>query len=272
MTDAATTTAAGDAGADGAQAQAQQQTTTGGVPTPADLAAQQQAQAQQQAAAQQATQQQQASQQQDTNPNAPDMTGWPQAAIDAYNDRDRQARQYQREAGDRRIQAKSATDTAMRDAALAFAKAAGLEIPGTEAPTLETVTQQLGGVTTERDEARMTAALTSTAWEQGVDRAKLGYLQYQLSQDAAYKALDPTAADFSDKLSAIVASKLAADATLKAAGSAGASGVESLGGASGNSAITQERFNAMSVAERTDLYTSDRATYDRLAAGQYQRG
>jgi hypothetical protein len=47
--------------------------------------------------------------------------------------------------------------------------------------------------------------------------------------------------------------------------SAVASSVESLGGSTGSATITPEAFKGMSIMAKSDLYRTDKATYDKLA-------
>ena len=172
-----------------------------------------------------------------------------------------------KEAGDQRINAKNAArEDGMRQAAIALAKAAGIELPGDDAepPTVEKVSEQLTQVQTERNAAALRAATIEAAWKAGVDPTKLGYLSYALSQNPAYTGLDTAAADFSENLQAAIDAQVSMDTTLKLTGSAVASGVERLGGASGSSTITPEAFAQMNITERSNLYKTDKATYDKL--------
>lgn len=195
-----------------------------------------------------------------------DTTGWPQEAVTAYEKAKADATRYQREAGDSRINAKrSAADEARAQILADLTKVLDPTAATTAAPTVEGVTQQLTTVQSDLTTAKRTAATVAEAWAQGIDPGKLGYLQYQLSTDATYGALDPTAPDFGAKLTASIAALAAQDATLKLPGGAVASGVESLGGAGGATAISPEAFAAMSIAERTNLYKTDKAAYDKLA-------
>lgn len=194
-----------------------------------------------------------------------DTTGWPEAAITAAAKAQRDAARFQQEAGDSRIQSKQNAANEERQRLLAeFTKILDPDAAANAAPTLDGVTQQLGSVSAERDAAVRNAAAVTEAWTQGVDPSKLGYLQYQLSNDAAYKGLVATDAEFGSKLKASIAALVAADPTLKLTGSAVASGVESLGGAGGATTITPEAFASMSIVDRQNLYRTDKATYDKL--------
>lgn len=223
---------------------------TGGIPTPGDLAAQQQA------------------------PTPPASTDGQPADKPADTDPAKELQRLQaenlrlrKEAGDQRINAKNAArEDGMRQAAIALAKAAGIELPSDDAepPTVEKVSQQLSQVQAERNAAALRAATIEAAWQAGVDPTKLGYLSYALSQNPAYTGLDPAAPDFSANLQAAIDAQVSMDTTLKLTGSAVASGVERLGGASGSSTITPEAFAQMNITERSNLYKTDKATYDKL--------
>lgn len=250
-------TDAGATGAEGAAAAAAAAPT----PTPADAAA---AAGTQQAAAAAAAGTEAGAQAAATGQQV-DTTGWPQAAIDAYNVQVANAAKYQREAGDSRINAKTKAAADERTRLLTeFQKLIDPTAAAGAEPTVEGLTATLGTKDSTIAGLQRANAATTEAWSQGVDPTKLGYLNYQLSQDAEFAQLDPTAPDFGDKVKASVAALVAKDATLKLTGSAVASGVESLGGASGSATITPEAFAAMNMADRTALYNNDRATYDRL--------
>lgn len=192
-----------------------------------------------------------------------------QQQTEPWNDPDAARAEIERlrkENGDSRINAKNAAreegkNAATQDIAKALLGVLGVEMPGEQQATPEQLAEQVGNVTTERDTARADAALTRTAWELGVDPSKLDYLSFKLSKTGA---LDPNAADFSDKLRASITAAIAEDATLKRSGTVQASGVENLAGSGGNDTITPEKFAKMSLAERQNLYKSDKAAYDRL--------
>lgn len=206
-----------------------------------------------------------------------DTTGWPQAAIDALSAGQRQIADLRRERGDERMNAKAqAAQDGARKAIADAAKLAGLEIPGltdedNSAADPKALAGQITELTGERDGARTAQAITDVAWEQGVDRTKLGYLNYQLSQDATLKGLDGTTAEGRGKISAAVAALVAADSTLKLTGSAQAGGVEQLAGSGTADEISQEAFNSMSMLGRAELNQRDPAAYQRLVAGQTSR-
>lgn len=250
--------AAPAAPAPGEQAQA-------ATPSPADLAARQAAAPAAGASAEQARATTGADPQAQNAVQAPDMTGWPQEAIDAYNRRDGDARRYQREAGDSRIQSKqNAAADATKDL---LAKLTAVLDPDAAQPaqTVEQVTQQLTAVQQQANTAAREAAVIQAAWQAGIDSAKLDFLQWRLDRSQEFGALDPASAEFRAKITEQVAAQVAADPTLRAAGTVQASGVEQPGGASSTSAITPEAWAGMSLQERQNLYHSDKAAYDRLA-------
>lgn len=232
------------------------------VPTPAELAARQPAPAG--ASAEQARATTADAQGEQPGPQAPDMTGWPQEAIDAYNRRDTDARRYQREAGDSRIQSKANAAQEAREQLLATLTQA-LNPQAAEPASVEQVTQQLTAAQQLAATSARETAVVQAAWQAGVDPTRLDFLQWKLSKADGFGALDPASADFRAKITEQVAAQVAADPTLRAAGTVQASGVEQPGGASGASAITPEAWAAMSLAERQNLYHTDKAAYDRLA-------
>lgn len=204
----------------------------------------------------------------------PGFATFPAEAQQALRARDAEARRYQREAGDERINAKAtAAQDGARAALAEAARLAGLEIPGlTDTDKGEADPKALAQAVTqanqERDAARKDAATVKAALLGGVDPARLGYVQYLLTQDKAYQALALDAGDFDAKLGASINGLLAQDATLRLTGTAQASGVETLGGSGGVGEITPEQFGRMSIQDRQNLYHTDKATYDRLVAAQ----
>lgn len=253
--------------ATGAAAQATDTTTQGTtdagqqatVATPADAA---------QAAAATAGQGQQQGEQQQDAPAQVDTSAWPEEARKAYERRDADAKRYQREAGDARVHTRDKAREEERSTVLQrIMEVLDPEAAKTSEPTVESVTQQLQAAHAERDNARREAAAVQAAIGAGVDPARLDYLHYKLGR-TDFAQLDPASAEFSAKVKAAVDAQVSADQTLRAAGTAQVSGVESTGGHGTTSDITQERFAGMNMLERSDLRTRDRATYDRLVAGQ----
>lgn len=170
-----------------------------------------------------------------------------------------------KENGDARVNAKAAAKTeGQTELAKALAPLLGIELPGEQAATPEQLTQQVTTVTTERDTARFDAAVAQAAWAAGIDPSKADYLAFKLSKNPDIAGADPTSAEFAGKLKASIDGLMAEDATLKRSGTVQASGVEAPAGSGGSDTITPEKFANMSMAERTKLYQTDRATYDRL--------
>lgn len=244
MSDTATTTATGSAtGAASTDQQGQQAQPTG-----------EQGQQQAQAPVPTPPAQQQANEQQNAEPwKDPDAA---KAEIERLR----------KENGDSRINAKNtAREEGKTEAQTALAKALapllGIELEGEQQATPEQLAEQVGSVTTERDEARVDATLTRTAWELGVDPSKLDYVAFKLRKTGA---LDPTVDDFAGKLKSSITALVAEDATLKRSGTVQASGVENLAGSGGSDTVTPEKFAGMTLMERSELRKSDPATYDRL--------
>lgn len=206
----------------------------------------------------------------------PGFATFPAEAQAALRARDTEARRYQQEAGDQRINAKNeAAQKGAREALAKAAKLAGLDIPGlTDAEEGAADPQQLAAqittVTGERDNSlRETTALRAAlrALMPGDDAAKdeaLEYLAFRLGRDAAYNA-DPTASDYGAKIGSTVTTLVAADPRFRPAGTGTVtSGVESLGGSQASGQITAEQFGKMSLGERQQLRNTDPETYQRL--------
>lgn len=181
-----------------------------------------------------------------------------------------------RKLGDDRMTSKAnAATEATQKTLAAVVEALGIKLPGSEAPTLESVTKQLGEAggtitetTTQRDAALKSLAVTQAAWAEGVNPEKLDYLEFKLGKDADFQKIDTTKPGYEGKVKAAIAAITAADSTLKLAGQVQRSGAESFGGASGDDAITKSGFAAMSMAQRTALKQSNPAAYARLVAEQ----
>jgi len=160
------------------------------------------------------------------------------------------------------------------DALRTLAEAAGLELPD-ETPTVETLGRDLQAKSVDLERATERAgkaeadlAILRAAWAAGISPDREKYLTFVLSDDTEVKAARGT-----DQFSATVSSKITAlagsDPMLKGnAGSGGrASGPDSFGGANGSSAITPEKFEAMSYDERLELFQKNPEEYRRLSAG-----
>lgn len=270
MTDASGATGSGQGTGGDASQQNGQQGTQGGDQ-------------QQQAAGQQGTQQQgtqaQGTQGQEAAGDAylaqrfPGFASFPAEAQAALRARDGEARRYQAEAGDQRINAKNeANRDGQRKALAEVAKLAGLKIPGlTDGDgdaDPKVLAAQITTANGERDAARLDATMLRQAVAAGAAPDKLDYLAFKLSQSNEYRQIDPNAADASAKVRASIDAALAQDATLRQTGTVQVSGVENHGGSNGADAITPDKFKAMTIQERQDLYFKDQAQYDRLVAAQ----
>lgn len=249
-TGAATTTAAGDQGAatgdQGAAGTTTATTTAAGAGQAAQAgAAQAGAQGQQQAAA-----------------GDLDWSAAPPELRAEYERLSNRNHELQRERGNERINAKTeARNEGALNAVRDLAKSLGLELPGDEV-TVEGVQAELQTVTTRADGAARAAAVTEAAWEHDVDRGQREYLDFLVSKDTSLPA--PSDPEFAAKVSAAVASLVAAHPTLRRSGTAAAAGVENHGGANGNDSTSQEKFDAMTLGERSKLYLEDPDTYNRL--------
>ncbi len=206
----------------------------------------------------------------------PGIASWPQEAQQALLARDSEARRYQQEAGDSRINAKNeAAQRGARDALAQAAKLAGLDIPGLTdveegAGDPKALAEQITTVTGERDSSLRDVAAYRAALRAlmpGDDAAKddaLEFLAFKLGRDATYKG-DPNEADYGAKIGATVTTLVAADPRFRPAGTGTvASGVESLGGSQASGQITSEQFGKMSLGERQQLRNTDPETYRRL--------
>lgn len=271
MTDASGATGSSQAtGGDASQQQQNGQQATDGQQQQA--ATQTNTQGQQQAQAGD-TQQQTADREAALAQRFPGFSSWPAEAQEAVRARDRDAVKYQREAGDNRVAAREdARQAGANEATLALARsvfgALGVELPGEAQVTPEQLTQQVQATTGERDAARLESLTLRQAIPAGVDPTKLDYLAFKLSQNAEYRQIDPNDAAADGKVRASIDAVLAQDATLRQTGSVQTSGVASHVGNAGADTITPERFQKMTVQERTDLFYNDKPLYDRLVAAQ----
>ena len=137
---------------------------------------------------------------------------------------------------------------------------------GDEAPTAEALAAKVVDANVERDDAKRDAALVVAAVEAGVDVARLDYLRFILSRRAEFSAIDPADAEAGATLKTLISEEITKDSSLKTSGTARGTGDTQFGGANSGKQITLDEFKAMSLAERTELYRSNRAEYDRLVA------
>lgn len=193
-----------------------------------------------------------------------DTTGWPAEAVAAFQARDADARRYQNEAAGKRIANKDA-----QAAVRALAVQAGIELP----PDPNAVPDSAQVTEAFRAE-RFDGALAHAALQHGIPAAQLDYAAFKLSRNEEAKALDPTASDYRARLSAIVQGEIQRDASLLGAGTQQqqVASVQDLGGAAGNANLTADAWGRMSPLERAQIYTTDKATYDRLVTEESAAG
>lgn len=171
-----------------------------------------------------------------------------------------------RERGDERIAAKQqAADEARKDLLQTLTKALGGEVEG-ETPTVEGLSKTLETVTSERDRAHVDKGVVLEAWQQGVDPARLEYLQFMLTKRADFGKISAADENLGATLKTMISEEIAKDSSLKAPGAARGSGDTQFGGAGDAKTYTAEQFKQMSLAERTELFRTNRAEYDRLVA------
>lgn len=164
---------------------------------------------------------------------------------------------------------------AQRKSLLTLAEAAGIKIEDPDKETLQSLQEKLTGKVLQGDQeseqtanelraARLELAVFRLAGEEKVDPARL---TNRVSFVQATADLDPSAADFNDKLKAAIQAEVKNDSTLKAGGpGSSTSGADQYGGAGGDQ-ITQEAFDKMSFAERSALYKRNPELHNRLANG-----
>lgn len=179
----------------------------------------------------------------------------------------------EREKADVRIQKEGELKReAKRQELLNVAKVAGIEVEDPSKETIETLTQKLTGkvmkgdeTTSELQQAKIELAVyrTSALPDVRVDPDKL---TNRVSFVKAVAALDPSAADFNDQVKSAIMAEIQNDPTLRVSGGTSKSGADQYGGAGGGQ-ITKEAFAQMGVGERTKLFQTDPALYERLANG-----
>ena len=104
-------------------------------------------------------------------------------------------------------------------------------------------------------------ALDKAARRAGADEDLLDAV---LARKGSLKQLDPSDKDFTKKLDALVKTELDANPKLRAAQVAGSSGADFNGG-SGEGAVTQAKFDAMSPAEKNRLFNTNPSLYRTLS-------
>jgi hypothetical protein len=174
-----------------------------------------------------------------------------------------------RENGASRTNAKAqAAQEAKTEVLSEIAKALGLGPE--EAPTLEGVQGELATVAQERDMARATAeqerlnaGIVREAWEQGVNPARLDYLQFLLARRADLKDAQP--GDLGATIKAAITDEITKDSSLKVSGAQIGTGGAGFGGSDAQ-AMTREEFQKLPLREQTRIYRENPAEYARLTA------
>jgi len=163
---------------------------------------------------------------------------------------------------------------AKRTELLNLAGVLGIEVKDPTKETLESLTEKLTGralagdnTTTEAQSearnAKMELAIYKTA---GTEKVNADKLANSISFQTATKDLDPTAADFNEKLKAAMQAELKKDPSIAISGGSGTSGADQYGGAGGGQEVTAEQFAAMTIADKTKLFQTNPALFARLSA------
>lgn len=206
---------------------------------------------------------------QDTPPatSAPEAPAAPAADAgkgDAWDDPAKaraEIERLRRENGAARTTAKQqAADEAKQALAQEIGRALGLVQDDKQQADPAELAAQIGKLTDGNKALAIENAILKAAPKHGAD---VGALTDSRTFLAKAEQLDPTAADFGDKLSELIKSAVADNPKLKAAPVAGVSSADHAGG-SGEGAVTKEQFDRMTVAQKSALYESDPATYKRL--------
>lgn len=211
-----------------------------------------------------------------TEPKTPETPAGPPAGETAEQKATRleaEVARLNREKEDVRVQKKGEiADTATKKAVAALAKAVGIELPGGEELTVETLTEKLNEQTGKTAEATKEAnatkielAVYKSATPKGIDVDRLTDLK---SFDTATKDLDPADPSFEAKLTAAIDAAVKKDPSLKGRPGGGSqrSGAENFSGSGDSKPITKEDFAKMSIEDKTALFRSNRAEFDRLSA------
>lgn len=177
-----------------------------------------------------------------------------------------------RERGDERIEAKrNAAEEAKKDVLNALVVALGGNPDGQQPPTVESLTEQVGTVTGERDAARTeadnakrSAAIVRAAVAAGVNPARLDYVEFLLSKQETISGASPDDAAFGGTLTAAITQAIANDPSLKVPGASVGTGGPGFSGTGAAGQMTKSEFDALPYAKRADLYRTNRAEYDRL--------
>ncbi|QYC54347.1 scaffolding protein [Microbacterium phage Pickles13] len=177
-----------------------------------------------------------------------------------------------RERGDERIEAKrNAAEEAKRELLSTLTVALGGNPDAQTPPTVESLTEQVGTVTGERDAARTeaahakrSAAIVRAAVAAGVNPARLDYVEFLLSKQDTISGASPDDAAFGGTLTAAITQAIANDPSLKMPGASVGTGGPGFSGTGAAGQMTKSEFDALPYAKRADLYRTNRAEYDRL--------
>lgn len=153
----------------------------------------------------------------------------------------------------------TAAEQKQQDMVRAFAKAAGIELPDDQqAPDPAELTKQVTEREARARQAELKLAVFQAAPEHGADPNRL--LKFTDFLDAV-REVDPTD---TEAIKTAINKAVTENAWLKAGRVPGASGADHTGG-SGEGAVSQAQFDAMSAGQRQTLYQTDPDTYRRLA-------
>jgi len=177
-----------------------------------------------------------------------------------------------RERGDERIEAKrNAAEEAKRDLLNTLTVALGGKPDSEQPPTVESLTQKVGEISTERDTiaterdaAKREAAVLRAAVAAGVNPARLDYVEFLLGKrdDVRGASIDDDA--FGATITAAISDEIAKDPSLKTPGATIGTGGPGFSGTGAAGQMTKSEFDALPYAKRADLYRTNRAEYDRL--------
>jgi hypothetical protein len=143
----------------------------------------------------------------------------------------------------------------------AIQKALNPDAKDEEKPDPVKLAAQLTNQQNETRQAKLDLAVYKAATRAGADEDLLDAV---LTRKGSLAELDPSDKDFTKKLDAVVKAELDANPKLRKARAAGASGSDFSGG-SGEGALTQEKFDSMTPAEKNALYKSNPAEYRKFS-------
>jgi hypothetical protein len=164
---------------------------------------------------------------------------------------------------------------ARRDQLVGLATGFGIEVKDSD--TAEEIQAKITGKATApapavddatQKAALLDAAVAKAAWRNKVDPAQGDYLEFKLAKAPGFSDLDPKAADFTDKLDALVKSVTKDDPVFGTGGTGpGAAGGEQHGGPGGSQTnISVDDFKGMTVTEKSQLFQTNRALFDKLSS------